>query len=30
MMTAWIITIPLAMVVAWIGYFIVSEAISIM
>jgi len=29
MMTAWIITIPLAMVVAWAGYFIVSAAISI-
>jgi hypothetical protein len=29
MMTAWVITIPLAMVVAWAGYFLVSFAISI-
>jgi PiT family inorganic phosphate transporter len=29
MMTAWVITIPLAMVVAWIGYFIVSVSLSI-
>ena len=29
MMTAWIITIPLAMVVAWAGYFLVSFVISI-
>lgn len=29
MMTAWIITIPLAMVVAWSGYFLVAFAISI-
>jgi PiT family inorganic phosphate transporter len=29
MMTAWVITIPLAMVVAWIGYFVVSVALSI-
>jgi hypothetical protein len=28
-MTAWVITIPLAMVVAWIGYFIVSVSLSI-
>lgn len=28
MMTAWIITIPLAMVVAWSGYFLVAFAIS--
>jgi PiT family inorganic phosphate transporter len=27
MMTAWVITIPLAMVVAWAGYFIVAFAI---
>jgi PiT family inorganic phosphate transporter len=30
MMTAWIITIPLAVVVAWAGYFLVSFAISIL
>jgi len=29
MMTAWIITIPLAMVVAWAGYFLVLSAIAI-
>jgi PiT family inorganic phosphate transporter len=29
MMTAWVITIPLAMVVAWAGYFLVLFAISI-
>ncbi len=29
MMTAWVITIPLAMVVAWAGYFVVAVAISI-
>ena len=29
MMTAWIITIPLALVVAWVGYFLVSVALSI-
>jgi PiT family inorganic phosphate transporter len=29
MMTAWIITIPLALVVAWVGYFLVSAALSI-
>jgi len=29
MMTAWIITIPLAMVVSWSGYFLVVFAISI-
>jgi len=29
MMTAWIITIPLAMAVAWAGYFLASFAISI-
>jgi inorganic phosphate transporter, PiT family len=29
MMTAWVITIPLAMVVAWAGYFLVSFAVSI-
>jgi PiT family inorganic phosphate transporter len=30
MMTAWIITIPLALVVAWAGYFMVSFALSIL
>src|SRR5512137_389500 len=29
MMTAWVISIPLAMVVAWTGYFLVSFVISI-
>jgi PiT family inorganic phosphate transporter len=29
MMTAWIITIPLAIVVAWIGYFVVAFALTI-
>jgi inorganic phosphate transporter, PiT family len=29
MMTAWIITIPLAIVVAWIGYFIVAFALTL-
>jgi len=29
MMTAWIITIPLAIVVAWIGYFLVAFALTI-
>jgi PiT family inorganic phosphate transporter len=29
MMTAWVITIPLAMVVAWTGYFLVLSAIAI-
>jgi PiT family inorganic phosphate transporter len=29
MMTAWIITIPLAMGVAWGGYFLVLSAIAI-
>jgi PiT family inorganic phosphate transporter len=29
MMTAWVITIPLAMVVAWAGYFLVLSAIAI-
>ena len=29
MMTAWVITIPLAMVVAWAGYLVVAAAISI-
>jgi phosphate/sulfate permease len=29
MMTAWVITIPLAMVVAWGGYFLVLSAIAI-
>ena len=29
MMTAWVITIPLAMVVAWTGYFIVAFALTI-
>jgi PiT family inorganic phosphate transporter len=29
MMTAWVITIPLAMAVAWAGYFMVAFAISI-
>jgi PiT family inorganic phosphate transporter len=29
MMKAWVITIPLAMVVAWAGYFLVLFAISI-
>lgn len=29
MITAWVITIPLAMVVAWAGYFLVSFVISI-
>jgi phosphate/sulfate permease len=28
-MKAWVITIPLAMVVAWAGYFLVLFAISI-
>jgi phosphate/sulfate permease len=30
MMTAWITTIPFAMVVAWAGYFLVSFTISIL
>jgi inorganic phosphate transporter, PiT family len=29
MMTAWIITIPLAIVVAWIGYFMVAFALTL-
>ncbi|MHB8052146.1 MAG: inorganic phosphate transporter [Methanoregula sp.] len=29
MMTAWVITIPLAMVVAWAGYFMVSAVIPV-
>jgi PiT family inorganic phosphate transporter len=29
MMTAWVITIPLAMIVAWAGYFLVLSAIAI-
>lgn len=29
MMTAWVITIPLAMVVAWAGYFLVMSVIAI-
>jgi PiT family inorganic phosphate transporter len=29
MMTAWVITIPLAMIVAWAGYLVVATAISI-
>jgi PiT family inorganic phosphate transporter len=29
MMTAWIITIPLAIVVAWIGYFLVAFALTL-
>jgi hypothetical protein len=29
MMTAWVITIPLAMVVAWTGYFIVAFTLTI-
>ena len=29
MMTAWIITIPLALVVSWVGYLIVSFALTI-
>jgi len=29
MMTAWVVTIPLAMVVAWAGYLVVAAAISI-
>jgi PiT family inorganic phosphate transporter len=30
MMTAWVITIPLAMVVAWIGYFIVAFGLTVL
>jgi PiT family inorganic phosphate transporter len=30
MMTAWVITIPLAMIVAWTGYFIVAYALTIL
>lgn len=29
MMTAWVITIPLAMVVAWTGYFIIALALTV-
>jgi len=29
MMTAWVITIPLALVVSWAGYLIVSFALSV-
>jgi PiT family inorganic phosphate transporter len=28
MMSAWIITIPLALVVAWCGYFVVAFALA--
>ena len=28
-MTAWIITIPLALVVSWVGYVIVSFALTL-
>jgi PiT family inorganic phosphate transporter len=29
MMTAWVITIPLALVVSWTGYLVVSFALSV-
>ena len=29
MMTAWIITIPLAVTVAWVGYFVTSFALTV-
>jgi PiT family inorganic phosphate transporter len=30
MMTAWVITIPLALVVGWVGYFMISAALSVL
>jgi PiT family inorganic phosphate transporter len=30
MMTAWVITIPLAIVVAWAGYVIIASALTIL